>query len=195
MTGALLCGGLSTRMGYKKQKLPIKNTTLILHMLNILKNTGCKKIIISGYDKKIITLNNNIVSIPDIIQKKGPVLGIYSILNYYFKNKETKKTLLILPIDMPCLNEQILTHLIISNKYDACHYKNNPLPLYLNLTYEKFLFIKQVVINNFSSLKNFLKFLKTKVLLQNFKKQELTNINNPKQWRLINNFLYLKNSK
>lgn len=104
ITGIILAGGESKRMGTDKAKVLFNSKNLIEYPVNLLKNK-CDEILISSN-------NNNLLEYPylkikDAIVKKGPLSGIYSCLV-----KSTNSVNVVISCDMPLINSEFLDYLI-----------------------------------------------------------------------------------
>jgi len=104
VTGIILAGGQSSRMGQDKGLLTLHSRTLIEIAIQNLEEV-CGEIIISsgsdlyaGFGKQIIR---------DLIPGIGPMGGLYSAL----KHSKTDKNLL-LSVDMPFVTKELLTPLV-----------------------------------------------------------------------------------
>lgn len=105
VTGIILSGGKSTRMGENKSLLKIGNRTVIeivLELTNLL------------FDKVILVTNDpdeyaflNIRMYEDIFPGKGPLSGIHSGLSYSGTDRN-----LIISCDMPLMKKEMLEYLI-----------------------------------------------------------------------------------
>ena len=95
ITGLVLAGGRSSRMGTNKALLEINGETLLNRAVRLLELSGCKEVFISGdyYGQR---------SVPDRAQL-GPLAGIAAGLDVC----KTEK-LLILPVDMPYMTSELL---------------------------------------------------------------------------------------
>ena len=104
ITGIILAGGKSSRMGTDKSLLVWENKTLIEHAVDMLKPI-CSKVIISA--------NNQVYSFtgceiwPDERQDQAPIIGIYSCL----KRSETNMNF-ILSCDMPLIGTELIRYLV-----------------------------------------------------------------------------------
>lgn len=110
VTGIILSGGKSSRMGQNKALMNFKGTRLIDNAISIIKPYVNKLLLSTN-----IAFNLNIIEVADEYPNIGPIGGIYSCL----KNSTTEKNLII-PCDVPNipghLYEQILKE---SNNFDA----------------------------------------------------------------------------
>jgi len=102
ITAVILAGGKSTRMKQDKALVKIDDTTLLDKQINLLSNIFDNIIISSNIEYK-----TGFDYIKDIYKDKGPISGIYSIL----QNIETDKAFII-AVDMPFVSEDIINKLI-----------------------------------------------------------------------------------
>ena len=114
ITGIILVGGKSSRMGRDKGLCEFKNRSLVEYSINALKQY-CGEILIStnikeGYSKYGFPL------IADEYKEIGPLGGIYSCL----KKSQTKHNL-ILSCDTPFIGPQLIKFIIenIDHKHDV----------------------------------------------------------------------------
>ena len=121
VTGLLLAGGQSSRMGQNKALLHWQGQPLYRHMLQLMRDAGLSRLELSG------TLTEQ--SIPDRYPDQGPLGGIDACV----AAGKAGDGLLIVPVDMPLLKPVILTELITagSNAGIACCYENSSLPLFI----------------------------------------------------------------
>ena len=122
--GVVLAGGLSSRMGQDKAQLKRKSereNSSMLSMLEfskqVLSDSGISNIVVSGdnYD------------VPDKIKQGGPVGGILSVLSKY----PQAKSLLILPVDLPCMTAKALADLRLKGElsHKATYFEHHNIPL------------------------------------------------------------------
>lgn len=107
ITAVILAGGKSTRMKQDKALVKINDKTLLSHQIDKLSPI---------FDKIIISANTNyncnLRIINDIDRDKGPIGGIYTVL----QNINTEKAFII-AVDMPFVNEVIIKKLIDNSFY------------------------------------------------------------------------------
>lgn len=104
ITGIILAGGKSSRMGTDKGILEIANKAMISYVIETVKKVTDKIIIISNNN------NYNQFGYPiynDLVKEKGPLGGIYTGLFY-----STTEYNLVLSCDTPLVNDAILKKLI-----------------------------------------------------------------------------------
>lgn len=104
MTGIILAGGKSTRMGMEKGLVMFKGKPLIRYALDVLIPL-CDEILISSNSERYRHFGHEII--PDEIPGIGPMGGIYSCL------KQSKNELnLVLSCDMPFVTPEIYGNLL-----------------------------------------------------------------------------------
>ncbi len=77
ITGIILAGGRGSRLGFDKGLLLDNGITLIERAINVLSG-HCNKLIISSNNLEYNKFG--IERVPDILEKNGPMMGIYSSL-------------------------------------------------------------------------------------------------------------------
>lgn len=105
ITGIILAGGKSTRMGENKSLLEINGKKIILIIKELLKNIFEDVIIISDncFDYNFL----NIPVYPDFFKNKGPLSGIHSGL----MNSRNEKNFMI-SCDMPLVSLELINYII-----------------------------------------------------------------------------------
>ena len=130
ITGIVLAGGKSSRMGTDKCYLTLGGNSLVEIALRKLQ-TLCSEVVISSncsdYDAPGVKV------IRDLITDSGPLAGIYSAM------KETNaENFLVIPADLPFITTDFLKELVAGcQNYDAVVPRNNegyiePLAAYYN---------------------------------------------------------------
>ncbi len=171
-------------MGEDKSSVIIKQKTLTQYMFNLLINSNIKHIIISGTK----------IGLRDIKVNYGPLGGLYTILEYIIFYKLNINTIIILPIDMPLLSNNILKHLIYkhsSDIYDCTYYKSHFFPLILNINKKIIKILRNIIYNKKTcSLKCFIDKLNFNEILKN--KQNINhflNVNSKKELEIIKKYI------
>lgn len=119
LTGIVLCGGKSKRMGQNKALLKLGEYTLIEHVIKTL-NLVCDEIILSVNDSSLDFLSYR--KIKDEMSNIGPIAGFYSTLS-----QSTSENNLVVSCDNPFVNKMFLDLLINeSNGFEIV------LPVYQN---------------------------------------------------------------
>ena len=108
ITGIILAGGKSSRMGKDKGLLILNGKPMIKHIINVLKPLVSEIIIISNNPEY---KQFGCPVYPDIIKEKGPVGGIYTGL--FYSKTETN---FILSCDTPFVSSEFLKFLLMSSK-------------------------------------------------------------------------------
>ncbi|MEN8120726.1 MAG: molybdenum cofactor guanylyltransferase [Bacteroidota bacterium] len=103
ITGIILCGGKSSRMGQNKALLEINGKYIISYAIEMLQ-PFCDEIIISTNTKELDFLGHKTVK--DIYDNIGPISGIFSAL---LKSKNNKNV--ILSCDTPFINSLLITEM------------------------------------------------------------------------------------
>ena len=111
ITGIVLAGGKSSRMGSDKSKMILNGKTLIEYSIDALRPL-CEKIVISS--NKIIYDSTGCEVWPDELPDGSPMIGIYSCLKHSLTEIN-----IILSCDMPLINPLLLEYLLSnSNDFD-----------------------------------------------------------------------------
>ncbi len=120
ITGVVLAGGKSKRMGKDKAFLKFKEKSFLRHILEAL-DKYCNQIVIvinkeeNLYTKETKNLSSEIVFVKDKYPYKGPLNGILSSLS-----KIKNQLVYITPCDTPLLNPEIIPFFVQKiNDYDA----------------------------------------------------------------------------
>ena len=105
VTGIILAGGKSTRMGANKSLLKIGNITLVEHVLQLMQSIFEKVVIITNTPDEFRFLN--VALYKDIYEYYGPLAGIHSGLHYSVTNQN-----FIISVDMPLMTEQMIKYIV-----------------------------------------------------------------------------------
>ena len=110
MTGAIICGGRSTRMGRPKASLPLgSGKPMIVHVYDILK-TCCARVVLAGCPPDLPADLMDVPRIPDRIQDAGPIGGLEALLASGIDDEY-----LVVPCDLPLLQPETLRLLCVAN--------------------------------------------------------------------------------
>jgi len=172
--GVILAGGKSSRMGQDKATLSINNQTMLERNTALLESIGVDKVIVSRNEDGYVC---------DIHPNSGPMSGIHSALNST-KCVTKDNALIIIPIDMPLLDRELLIELVNCGKalYCALNFCDHQLPLFLPNTLDNRDYAERVVKSESDrSIRRFLNIvnsarIKTKAI------NKLMNTNNIEQW-------------
>jgi hypothetical protein len=117
--GIVLAGGCSSRMGRSKALLPYKDGLLHQHMSRMLREAGLGHVYLSGEVP-------GAEAIPDRHLHAGPAQAIADLLE---KFSGIYDRLLVVPVDMPLLTADVLTHL--QQQPGSSYFIRHPLPVCL----------------------------------------------------------------
>lgn len=104
ISGFILAGGKSNRMGTDKALLLVQDEPLLKRMIRLI-SPFCKTIAISG--QNIEYTGFNVEMVPDLYTERGPISGIVSALNH-----TTTEWNLLVGVDVPFINEELIQYLI-----------------------------------------------------------------------------------
>ena len=104
LTGILLAGGMSRRMGSEKGTLSIGNSLLYQYPLAVLEEL-CDEVLVSTCDGSALRVDHQKVC--DEVKGIGPLGGIYSCIK-----QSSSELNLVLSYDMPLVNESLFRLLI-----------------------------------------------------------------------------------
>ena len=124
VSGLVLAGGRSSRMGQDKARLVVNGVPLFQLMISRLKSAGLRSAMLSGDGYA----SDGLI---DLIPGKGPLSGIHAALNN--ANAEQSAGLCIVPVDMPLLSASLIRELCIRGleQQQALCYEGFMLPIYL----------------------------------------------------------------
>jgi molybdopterin-guanine dinucleotide biosynthesis protein A len=112
MTGIVLSGGESRRMGTDKAFLKVDGVPMIEHVLRTLQGVVSRIIIVTNSPDSYASYDVEVVT--DACDKRGSLVGIYSGL--LRSNDEYN---IIVACDMPFLNPRLLVYMMsLADKYD-----------------------------------------------------------------------------
>jgi molybdopterin-guanine dinucleotide biosynthesis protein A len=118
ITGIILAGGRSSRMGMDKGLLDLKGKAFVKYSIDALKPLVSKIIIVSNNAAYDIF---NLERVEDIIKDSGPLAGIYTGLN-----KSKTEYNLVLSCDIPLVQSNVLKILIQEeDNHDIVQIKSN----------------------------------------------------------------------
>lgn len=189
-TAVILAGGKSTRMGYDKQEIYIKDRYLIDYQINILKNKFKDVIVISN--KLEFYKNRDVKVYSDIVKSRGPLSGIYTAL----KVSNTELNYFI-ACDMPNINMNFIDYMYkrIVDKKEKLGIvgKRDDFLEPMNSFYRKILFYgetdifkKNIGVNKFLENKDIIIIEKNILKLYSENLSMFDNLNTPKEledWR------------
>ncbi len=172
----VLAGGRSSRMGVNKARLQMDGESLLARAQRMLALTGANDIWVSDNHQPVT--HHRILR--DIIPHSGPLGGMYTAL------MQSKRPLLVIPVDMPNLDDVILSCLIqksLENSSDAVHFVTTPLPLLLTNTDKAKRILQRTLTcpGSDKSIRHLLKQLSVTTLAAD-EPDKLINVNTPADW-------------
>jgi molybdopterin-guanine dinucleotide biosynthesis protein A len=190
ITGVILAGGKSSRMGVNKSFLKLGNQTIIERIVDLMKSIFTEVIIVTNTTDEYKFLNLPLYE--DIYKWKGPLAGIHSALTH-----STKEKIFVLSCDVPLMSKEMIKY-IIEYKTDKsivfCEAAGYHQPL-VGVYSKKILSqIEKFISNNEMSDKSFHHFLKivdAEIIhpekLSFYKDEIFFNVNRPEDYELIVN--------
>jgi len=112
VSGFILAGGKSRRMGTNKALLAFQDKPLLQHMINRIE-PFCDKVAISGQNSEYA--NFKVEMVPDLYPDCGPIAGIFSALKYTGSDWN-----LLVSVDVPFVNDELFLSLVSNiGEYDC----------------------------------------------------------------------------
>lgn len=104
MSGIILCGGKSSRMGRQKAFLPYASKTLVEHRLDSMQEIFSEVFLVTNTPESFRHLSANVVK--DIIPNRGPLVGILSgLLVSLYEHS------FVIPCDMPLIDTRLMRNM------------------------------------------------------------------------------------
>ena len=170
-------------MGEDKAYLEISGQSLLQAGLNLLNEIDSELILLSGKE-------GYPESVPDILEQCGPPGGLFACLEYLSKiGKLDGSPLLMIPVDMPKLNPEILRVLLLHIRdQEGCHFEGEIFPCVLRASkklrnYLKHLFQESHELGGKRSMRAVLDFCNSKQVSKGlFRDDDFRNINTPEDY-------------
>lgn len=105
ITGAILAGGKSTRMGTNKALLRLGETTVIELIADLMKSVFAEVILVTNSPEAFHFLHLPLFS--DIYRERGPLAGIHSALVH-----SKTDSVFILACDMPLMTREMIEYIV-----------------------------------------------------------------------------------
>jgi molybdenum cofactor guanylyltransferase len=105
ITGIILAGGKSTRMGKNKSLLPLNGKTVIEEVVELMQSIFDNVVIITNTPEEYKFID--LPTFRDIYEYKGPLAGIHSGL-YHSKTEDN----FIISCDIPLMNTEMIKYII-----------------------------------------------------------------------------------
>ena len=171
-------------MGEDKAQLQIEGESLLQRGLNLLEVVGSDLILLSGHEGKPL-------SVPDILPQCGPPGGLYACLEHFSNiGKLDDSPLLIIPVDMPKLNPEILQNLLDNMPdQEGCHFEGEVFPCVVRASESLLkklqqLFSESHELGGKRSMRAILEFCNSKQISKALSTEEVfRNINTPEDYK------------
>lgn len=105
ITGVILAGGKSSRMGTNKSFLKLGNQTIIERISDLMKSIFSEVILITNTPNEYSFLK--LTTFEDIYKWKGPLAGIHSALVHSATDK-----IFVLSCDVPLMSREMIEHIV-----------------------------------------------------------------------------------
>lgn len=177
--GVILAGGKSTRMKQDKALLPVGGVSLLHSQFKkLVALLGEGHVIVSGDRPEY-------PHVKDIEPNMGPMEGLRSVIHRLLKNKRNH-TLLVVPVDMPFLTEDILRKLLHSKcDHPITKFKGQQLPFVINDLSEVIKFMEEIKTTEETCHRNSFKNLFNKLEVNEIGPEPesfFANLNTPEDW-------------
>jgi molybdopterin-guanine dinucleotide biosynthesis protein A len=177
ITGVVLAGGKSQRMGQNKAYLQRFDQSMLDFTVEILAAVGVDQIVINANQPHPLHYQR----IADVHPDAGPLSGIHAVMHTYQGQTDA---LLCMPIDMPCMQIASLQALLNQGREtrQIVHMANHPLPLFIPCSDVHFMDItERVTYQKGLSVRHFAQSHLAHVLSTETQ-AAWTNTNTPEQW-------------
>lgn len=179
LTGVVLAGGKSQRMGSDKAALQWQGSSLLKSRLSLLEETLNNECYVSGNYPEFR-------HIKDSSESKGPLSGILSCLQTL-----NQQFCLFIPVDMPLLNMQVLDVIINQHQTEPGNYyfSNSVFPIIVEANAKNLSCLADVLslpVAKQRSIKAFLNLIQaTEIEIPKELASAMVNTNTPEQWQHI----------
>ncbi len=106
MTGAIICGGKSTRMGRPKAGMRLSSGITMIEHVHAVLSEICPRVVLAGAPPDLPSSLNTLERITDRIKDAGPIGGLEALLA-----SDLDSEYLVLPCDLPRIDAATL-HLL-----------------------------------------------------------------------------------
>jgi len=111
ITGVILAGGKSSRMGSRKEFISVNGNTMLDGLLDVLRPLFCEILVVADDKKRFSNLTRagatSVKVIEDLIKERGPLGGIYTGLRAASSEKA-----FFVACDMPFLHNALIRRLL-----------------------------------------------------------------------------------
>lgn len=161
VTGIILAGGKSSRMGEDKSLVNLVDRPMIEYLIHTLKRAGISKIIINTNSPEAFE-KYKLPVCSDLIENKGPLAGIYSSLMMSDSEENV-----IIPCDSPFITSGLIKKLIgnnVNRLVSFVKFKNEYYPLIGCFKKSSLTQIKKMLDNNDLKARNLILFQGTSIV-------------------------------
>ena len=178
ISGILLAGGYSSRMGRDKAELAFRGQSMLQYQADKLRALGLAELIVAGYDKPL----PNARVVPDIYPHLGPLSGLHAGLSGI-----QSSCALVLAVDTPLVPESLLRALMELHTRGATITLADGRPEPLIGVYDKSLAqaCERVLQGEDTSMRRFLKTVSMTTLEYQGDRALLMNCNTPEDYESI----------
>lgn len=192
----VLCGGKSSRMGSRKERLQICGVSLLDYISNVASTA-----IELQFKSNAPVLISGPGGIEDLHPKMGPLSGIHAVLKHFqqLNFATSPKYLLILPVDLPLLRPSALMPLLhyATSTLSAVAYETTTLPLLIQCSTTVLQAVETLLDPSGKPSARSLRALLEKLDSQQispFNELDLMNCNTPQDWTFAHDILEKRNS-
>ncbi len=188
ITGVILAGGKNRRFGSEKALAKINGKRLIDRIITAMSDVFEENIIITNNEDMYKEFN--LKTYPDILEGKGPLMGVYTALHH------SSKDIFVTACDMPFVSTSVIRKIIDSLEgYDAVIPKHSGKLHFLHAAYSLRCFdvFKKKLAGGFLRLKDIVKELNCNIVEEfKFEDDHLSpffNMNTPDDFSLVKDYL------
>ncbi|MET1218592.1 MAG: molybdenum cofactor guanylyltransferase [Glaciecola sp.] len=185
ISGVVLAGGESRRMGQNKALLTTDKHSLLAQQIETLHQSVCTNVLVASGSHHYPGIDNQIA---DCVAAKGPIAGIMSVI----RNTPCVDGWVFLPVDMPNIHAQHINLLIQAgvNKRHIIHFADEHFPLYIPYSGSLYDILLEQTLSGDWSLRYLLTQLPC-IQLNALDERSRLNTNTPEQWQVYQNSLTL----
>lgn len=165
----ILANGQSSRMGQDKAQLIWQGQPLWKKQQQLARYLGCHD----------IWLSHHRLGEPDKILHAGPLGGLHTLIPKCCHSK-----VLVLAVDMPLLDEELLDTLLQASLKQSAYFQNCALPCVLHTNDALQRYIENNIIQGNRSIKGLLAYAEAQAI-ECSAPEKLINTNTPEQWQAV----------
>ncbi|MEE8185794.1 MAG: molybdenum cofactor guanylyltransferase, partial [Thermodesulfobacteriota bacterium] len=115
MTGAILAGGKSKRMGFNKAFIEVNGQSIIQRIISVMRDTFCNVMVVTNKNNVLDYEALDVRVVADIYKERGSLGGIYTAIFH-----SSSQYCFVAACDMPFLNSGIINNMLKSiDKHEA----------------------------------------------------------------------------